>query len=118
VSRQAVALSPIRSRTRGGADGGCHRLVMRAFRADLRVNVVVTAPGFVRSCATPPQGADAFGRSGSWATRGVAVVQHQRVAVGIGEEAHVADAGVERVGLKFDTALFEGRACRRDVVDV
>src|SRR5689334_7443105 len=38
-------------------------------------------------------------------TRRVAVVQHQRVAVGIREERHVADAGVEDVAVEGDAAL-------------
>ena len=42
--------------------------------------------------------------------RRVAVVEHQRVAVGVGEEGHVADAGVERVAGERHAAL--GRASR------
>src|SRR3954466_11153978 len=42
----------------------------------------------------------------------VAVVQQQRVAVGIAEERHVADAGVEDVAGEGDAALLE-RGARR-----
>jgi hypothetical protein len=37
--------------------------------------------------------------------RRVAVVEHQRVAVGIGEEGHLTDAGIERLTLEDDTPL-------------
>src|SRR5690242_13769558 len=40
-------------------------------------------------------------------TRGVPPVQHQLVAVGILEEGHVADAGVEDLAVELDTALLE-----------
>src|SRR4051794_19469594 len=56
--------------------------------------------------------------SGVGRARRVAVVQHQRVAVGVAEERHVADPGVEDVAAELDAALLEHRARGRDVVDV
>ena len=48
----------------------------------------------------------------------VAVVQHQVVAVGVGEEGHVADAGVEGVAAELDPLRLELGAGGGDVVDV
>ena len=39
--------------------------------------------------------------------RRVAVVEHQRVAIRIGEEGHVAHARIERVALKLHPAALE-----------
>src|SRR6185437_7507727 len=50
--------------------------------------------------------------------RRVAVVEHQGVAVGVGEERHVADARVERVGAELHAAAFEVHARGGDIVDV
>ena len=50
--------------------------------------------------------------------RRVAVVEHQRVAVRVGEERHVADAGVEDVAGEGDALPLESGAGRRDVADV
>ena len=50
--------------------------------------------------------------------RGVAVVEHQRVAVGVAEERHVAHARVERVAGEGHALRLERRARRFDVVDV
>ena len=50
--------------------------------------------------------------------RRVAVVQHQVVAVGVGEERHVADAGVEDVAGELDALGLELGAGRGDVIDV
>ena len=63
-------------------------------------------------------GAAAAPRSALRGPRRVAVVEHQRVAVGVGEERHVADAGVERVGGELDAPRFERLARRGDVIDV
>ena len=69
------------------------------------------------SCQTLPSlqytGALRVGRA-----RRVAVVEHQRVAVGVAEERHVADARVEHLAVEAHAARFERRARRRDVVDV
>src|SRR6476646_4727919 len=54
----------------------------------------------------------------SVAIGGVTVVEHQVVAVGIGEEGHVADPGVERLTVELDALGFELRSRRGDVVDV
>ena len=56
--------------------------------------------------------------SASVAARRVAVVEHQRVAVGVGEERHVADARVEGVAAKRHAARLERRARGGDVLDV
>ena len=48
----------------------------------------------------------------------VAVVEHEGVAVGIGEERHVADAGIEDVAGERDAALLELGARCRHVLDV
>jgi hypothetical protein len=50
--------------------------------------------------------------------RRVAVVEHERVAVRIGEERHVADAGVERVAPERHAARLELGPRALDVVDV
>ena len=42
----------------------------------------------------------------------------RRVAVGVGEERHVADAGVQGVAGELDAAGLQGGAGLRDVVDV
>lgn len=42
-------------------------------------------------------------------------MQHQRVAVGVLEEGHVADAGVERVAAELHAARLQLGACLRDV---
>ncbi len=52
------------------------------------------------------------------AARRVAVVQHQVVPVGIGEEGHVAHPGVERVTGEHDAFGLQFRARRGHVVDV
>ena len=49
---------------------------------------------------------------------GVPVVQHQRVAVRIREQRHVAHAGIERVPVEGDASLLEQLAARGDVVHV
>src|ERR1044072_1179309 len=56
--------------------------------------------------------------SGPSARRRVSAVQHQVVAVGIGEESHVAHAGVERVAGERDAFALELRARGGDVLDV
>jgi hypothetical protein len=43
-------------------------------------------------------------------------VQHERVAVGVAEERHVTDPGVERVALELDTFRFEIGSRLRDVL--
>src|SRR5690349_3842723 len=48
----------------------------------------------------------------------VAVVEHQRVAVGVGEERHVADPGVERVAHERHPALLQRLARGGHVLDV
>jgi hypothetical protein len=48
---------------------------------------------------------------------GVAAVQHELVAVGIAEEGHVADAGVERVAAERDASPLELLARALDVGD-
>ena len=48
----------------------------------------------------------------------VAVVEHQRVAIGVGEDRHVADGGVDGVAGERDAALLERRARRGHVLDV
>src|SRR4051794_31764604 len=50
--------------------------------------------------------------------RGVAVVEHEHVAVGVAEVGHVADAAVDGVHLELDALGLELRARRLDVVDV
>jgi hypothetical protein len=50
--------------------------------------------------------------------RRVAVVQHEVVAVRIGEGRHVTDARVERLAGELDALGFELRARRRHVVDM
>ena len=45
-------------------------------------------------------------------------MQHQVVAVGIGEEGHVADPGVEGLAVELDPLGLELRPRRGDVVDV
>src|SRR3954469_11202411 len=50
--------------------------------------------------------------------RRVAVMQHERVALGVFEERHVAHAGVHRVGAELDAARLELAARRLDVVHV
>src|SRR4051812_14702632 len=50
--------------------------------------------------------------------RRIPAVEHQRVAVGVGEERHVADARVERLAHELHAAGGELLACDRDVVDV
>src|SRR6266568_4607673 len=44
-------------------------------------------------------------------------MQHQRVAVGIGEESHVTDTRVERLTVKLDPCLLEQAARLGDVGD-
>src|SRR5262249_26401801 len=51
------------------------------------------------------------------ATRDVPPVQHQRVAVGIVEESHVADARVEGLATELDALALELAARRGDVGD-
>src|SRR3954469_4049995 len=48
----------------------------------------------------------------------VAVVEDQRVAVGVGEDRLVADAAVDRVAAELDALLLQGRAARLDVGDL
>src|SRR3954452_5848581 len=43
-------------------------------------------------------------------------MEHEFVAVGVGEERHVADAGVERVAQKLHALGFERRAHLGDIV--
>src|ERR1044072_4484684 len=50
--------------------------------------------------------------------RGVAVVEHQVVAVWVGEERHVADAGVHDLAGQDDAFGLELRPGRGDVVHV
>src|SRR4051794_2932112 len=57
-------------------------------------------------------------RSALGHARRVAAVQHQRVAVGIVEERHVAHAGVEDVAVELDAAALELRARGGHVLDV
>jgi len=45
-------------------------------------------------------------------------MQHERVPVGIGEERHVADAGVEDVAHERHAALLERLSRGLEVVDV
>jgi len=45
-------------------------------------------------------------------------MEHQRVPVRIGEDRHVADAGVEDVAVELHAPLLEHRPGRRHVVDV
>ncbi len=54
----------------------------------------------------------------SSSTRHVAPVQHQRVALGVGEDRHVADAGVDRLAEEDDALRLQLRAVARDVVGV
>ena len=49
--------------------------------------------------------------------RRVAMMNRQRVAVGIGEEGLVADAGVERVRFEFHAARFQLRPRRGNILD-
>src|SRR2546427_108466 len=61
-----------------------------------------------------------YGDGDRWlgdARRG-AVVQHERVAVGVGEERHVTHARVEDVAGERDAPLLERRARRRHVLDL
>ena len=46
------------------------------------------------------------------------MVEHQVVAVRVGEEGHVADAGVEGLAVELDTLGFQFRAGGADVLDV
>jgi len=48
----------------------------------------------------------------------VPVMQHQVVAIRIGEERHGADAGVHYLAGEHDPFALQLAACRRDVVDV
>src|SRR5918996_172261 len=50
--------------------------------------------------------------------RRVAVVQHERVALGVAEVGHVANAAVDRVAGERHTARLELRPSRADVVDL
>jgi hypothetical protein len=50
--------------------------------------------------------------------RRVAVVEDQVVAVGVGEEGHVADAGVDRLAVELHALAFQLLPRGRDVVDV
>ena len=45
-------------------------------------------------------------------------MEHQRVAVGVGEEGHVADAGVEDLALELHAPLLELGTSGGDIVDV
>ena len=45
-------------------------------------------------------------------------MQHQVVAVGVAEERHVADTGVERVAAELDAFRLELLSCGLDVFDV
>src|SRR3954447_4296655 len=56
--------------------------------------------------------------SGSSVARRVTVVEHQVVAVRVGEERHMADARVERVAGELDPPALELSACGGHVVDV
>src|SRR5829696_1413207 len=81
------------------------------------VGSAVTAPGapLARARVRVPREA---ARRGSLrvCVRRVAVVQHEVVAVGVGEDRHVADAGVEGVAEEGDALGLELRARRVDVL--
>src|SRR3954469_24906521 len=58
----------------------------------------------------------AYARPAGLVVRRVPSVQHELVAVRIGEDRHVADAGVEGVAEELDTLGLEGRAHLADVI--
>ena len=105
--------APHRS-SRWGSSRSCSASSSRAPGSSVSCSVVCSVPAtaIVARGSRAPAG-QTLGDPG-----GVAVVEHQRVAVGVAEEGHVADAGVERVAVKAHALLFERLAGRFDVVDV
>src|SRR5687767_8907421 len=75
---------------------------------------------FVRQVGTDsdPGARENSSRSAGWRLRRVAVVEHERVAVGILEERHVANARVEDVALEHDASALELRPRPGHVVDL
>src|SRR5262249_62265989 len=68
-----------------------------------------------RSASGIPVGATTPWWSG---VRRISVVEHEIIAVRVGEEGHVADAGVEGVAGELDALGLELGAGRGDVIDV